>query len=58
MICEDAPCCGCCGHTVWAAEARADEEYAMERFYGDDFGPEPDYDDDDTDDEDADEDDE
>lgn len=25
-ICEDAPCCGCCGPEVWAAEARAMED--------------------------------
>jgi|LakMenEpi03Aug12_release.lakeMendotaPanAssembly.Ray.scaffolds.fasta_scaffold186882_2 hypothetical protein len=40
-ICEDAPCCGCCGHTVWAAEARADEEWAQARWLEMD-GPEPD----------------
>ena len=25
--CEDAPCCGCCGPVVWAAEMRAAEDY-------------------------------
>lgn len=25
-VCEDAPCCGCCGPAVWAAEALAAEE--------------------------------
>jgi hypothetical protein len=24
MVCEDAPCCGCCGHAAWAAEDRFD----------------------------------
>ena len=29
-ICEDAPCCGCCGPNVWAAEAAAEAEYRYE----------------------------
>jgi hypothetical protein len=35
--CEDAPCCGCCGPDVWAAEARAAEEWANDpdRWDGD-----------------------
>jgi hypothetical protein len=35
--CEDAPCCGCCGAQVQAAEARAAEEWANDpdRFYDD-----------------------
>ena len=41
MICEDAPCCGCCGPAVWASEARADEEWREARYYdgydGDDY---------------------
>ncbi len=37
-MCEDAPCCGCCGTAVWAAEARAYEEWSYDRHY-DDFGP-------------------
>lgn len=34
-ICEDAPCCGCCGAAVWAADARASEDYYADpdRFY-------------------------
>ena len=31
MICEDAPCCGCCGPAVWASEAISDEEWRYER---------------------------
>ncbi len=34
-VCEDAPCCGCCGAAVWAAEARAEEEWREERYYDD-----------------------
>ena len=26
-ICEDAPCCGCCGPNIWAAELRSEAEY-------------------------------
>lgn len=37
-MCEDAPCCGCCGAAVWAAEARADEEWREARYYDDDYG--------------------
>ena len=29
-VCEDAPCCGCCGPQVWAAESRAMEEREWE----------------------------
>lgn len=32
--CEDAPCCGCCGPAVWAADALADEERAWDRLNG------------------------
>jgi hypothetical protein len=34
-VCEDAPCCGCCGAQVAAAEAQAAEEWANDpdRFY-------------------------
>lgn len=62
MACEDAPCCGCCGPLLDAADAlsaalldAADALSAAERYYdGDDF-----YEDDyyGEDDEDADEDD-
>lgn len=31
-ICEDAPCCGCCGPAVWAADAQAEEEAAWDRM--------------------------
>lgn len=31
-ICEDAPCCGCCGPAVWAADARAEEDAAWDRL--------------------------
>lgn len=31
-VCEDAPCCGCCGPAVWAAEAQAEEEAAWDRM--------------------------
>lgn len=42
-ICEDAPCCGCCGPSVWAAEARAEEEHreAMLDYFGWDEEEEP-----------------
>lgn len=30
--CEDAPCCGCCGPAVWAADAAAEEEAAWDRM--------------------------
>jgi len=35
--CEDAPCCGCCGPAVWAAEAAYEEERATDpdAFYED-----------------------
>lgn len=36
--CEDAPCCGCCGAAVAAAEARADEEAAYDRQF-DEYDP-------------------
>lgn len=39
-VCEDAPCCGCCGAAVWAAEARAAEDYYVDSYYDDGFGPE------------------
>lgn len=29
-ICEDAPCCGCCGTIAWAREAQAEQEYAQD----------------------------
>jgi hypothetical protein len=32
-MCEDAPCCGCCGYQVEMAEARATEEWLMDRYY-------------------------
>lgn len=37
--CEDAPCCGCCGPAVWAADAAAEEEAYWDRMndpYADD----------------------
>ncbi len=53
-MCEDAPCCGCCGPAVWAAEARASEEWANDpdSYYDryDDYADEED--DDEWDDED------
>jgi hypothetical protein len=55
MACEDAPCCGCCGPLLDAADDLA----AMERAYdGDDFDfYEPDaWDDEDEDEETGDED--
>lgn len=40
-MCEDAPCCGCCGAAVWAAEARAAEDrwFGGDDYYDDGFGP-------------------
>lgn len=29
-MCEDAPCCGCCGPAVWAADDLAAEERAWD----------------------------
>lgn len=57
-ICEDAPCCGCCGPAVWAADAAADAEYAMDpdNFYDSDYDDPYEWDDDDSDDWDRDED--
>lgn len=33
--CEDAPCCGCCGHAVEAREFLAEQEYygSDDRYY-------------------------
>ena len=33
-MCEDAPCCGCCGYEVQMAELRAEEEYREARYWG------------------------
>jgi hypothetical protein len=48
-ICEDAPCCGCCGPAVWAADALSAEESAFDDdyFYGGDFDDPDEWDDDD-----------
>lgn len=27
QICEDAPCCGCCGHQAWAMEDYFEPEF-------------------------------
>lgn len=32
-MCEDAPCCGCCGYAVAMADYRASEEWAQDRYY-------------------------
>ena len=44
-VCEDAPCCGCCGAAVQAAEDASAQEWAMDpdRFYDQDYD---DYDED------------
>jgi hypothetical protein len=39
-MCEDAPCCGCCGAAVWAAEDRASADLMFDSYYDDGFGPE------------------
>jgi hypothetical protein len=36
-VCEDAPCCGCCGQIAWAREDQAQAEARMD--YDDDHGP-------------------
>ena len=30
--CEDAPCCGCCGPAVWAADAASEADAAWDRL--------------------------
>lgn len=49
--CEDAPCCGCCGPAVWAADALAAEEraYDDDYFYGVDYDDGEEIDDEDED---------
>jgi hypothetical protein len=42
-MCEDAPCCGCCG---WEGTDIYLGEYDQDDYYGDGFGPE-DYDEED-----------
>jgi hypothetical protein len=47
LMCEDAPCCGCCGNDYGDIYAG---EYGADDYYGDGFGPE-DYDEEDEDEE-------
>jgi len=51
MACEDAPCCGCCGPLLDAADAESAAERA---YYGDDFYDSDFYEVDDEDEEDED----
>lgn len=36
-ICEDAPCCGCCGRNAYGDESYSpyDNEYSEDDFYND-----------------------
>lgn len=47
-MCEDAPCCGCCGNDYGDMYSG---EYAVDDYYGDEFGPEDYYDEEDEDEE-------
>ncbi len=52
-ICEDAPCCGCCGTGVWGnndPEPMDDYEYYGSDGYDDGYFPENDEDEDEDDD--------
>lgn len=34
MVCEDAPCCGCCGTSLWGIHMEVESDYG---YNNDDF---------------------
>jgi len=37
MVCEDAPCCGCCGRDLYGNDAWAAEPDAADWYEADDY---------------------